>query len=107
MRFACVLACASFFGVGCTHNGKVARCGDGIVQPGEQCDDGNNVSGDGCESDCTLTPSSPSSGPVVVECAHAADPPLASGVCAVTAGTTAAELITGGSVLLPDRKSVV
>jgi cysteine-rich repeat protein len=28
-------------------------CGDGIVQPGELCDDGNGVDGDGCEHDCT------------------------------------------------------
>ncbi|HVY45395.1 MAG TPA: DUF4215 domain-containing protein [Minicystis sp.] len=27
-------------------------CGDGIIQPGEQCDDGNDVSGDGCSADC-------------------------------------------------------
>ena len=27
-------------------------CGDGVVQPGEQCDDGNLVSGDGCSSTC-------------------------------------------------------
>lgn len=29
-------------------------CGDGILDPGEVCDDGNNVGGDGCEADCTL-----------------------------------------------------
>jgi cysteine-rich repeat protein len=28
-------------------------CGDGIVDPGEQCDDGNPVAGDGCTA-CTL-----------------------------------------------------
>jgi len=28
-------------------------CGDGILQPGEECDDGNNVDGDGCQADCT------------------------------------------------------
>jgi cysteine-rich repeat protein len=33
-------------------------CGDGIVQAtsGEECDDGNTVNGDGCETDCTATP---------------------------------------------------
>ena len=31
-------------------------CGDGSVDPGEQCDDGNQVGGDGCENDCTKTP---------------------------------------------------
>ena len=28
------------------------RCGDGRVDPGEVCDDGNTVSGDGCRADC-------------------------------------------------------
>lgn len=32
------------------------ECGDMIVQLSEQCDDGNNVAGDGCENDCTETP---------------------------------------------------
>ncbi|MEZ4382227.1 MAG: FG-GAP-like repeat-containing protein [Nannocystaceae bacterium] len=32
------------------------QCGNGIVQDGEQCDDGNLIDGDGCQSDCTLTP---------------------------------------------------
>jgi len=27
-------------------------CGDGNLDPGEQCDDGNNVNGDGCSSVC-------------------------------------------------------
>ena len=27
-------------------------CGDKIVDPGESCDDGNNIAGDGCEPDC-------------------------------------------------------
>ena len=29
-------------------------CGDGIVAPGEQCDDGNLVSGDGCSATCLV-----------------------------------------------------
>ncbi len=29
-------------------------CGNGIVEPGEECDDGNNVSGDGCSASCRL-----------------------------------------------------
>ncbi len=29
-------------------------CGDGIMQMGESCDDGNTVSGDGCDSFCML-----------------------------------------------------
>jgi cysteine-rich repeat protein len=30
-------------------------CGDGVVDPGEQCDDSNLVSGDGCDENCTFT----------------------------------------------------
>ena len=31
-------------------------CGDGVVEPSEDCDDGNTTGGDGCEADCTPTP---------------------------------------------------
>jgi cysteine-rich repeat protein len=31
-------------------------CGDNVLNTGEQCDDGNTTSGDGCEADCTLPP---------------------------------------------------
>jgi fibro-slime domain-containing protein len=37
-------------GASCT----VIRCGDGVVSLGEQCDDGNAASGDGCSSTCQL-----------------------------------------------------
>jgi len=37
-----------------------ARCGDGQVQAGEACDDGNDVGGDGCSPACQLE--APSSG---------------------------------------------
>lgn len=30
-------------------------CGDGVVSGTEECDDGNNVDGDGCDADCTWT----------------------------------------------------
>lgn len=29
-------------------------CGDGILDPGEECDDGNNINGDGCDANCTI-----------------------------------------------------
>ena len=32
---------------------KIAVCGDNYLDLGEQCDDGNKVSGDGCAADCT------------------------------------------------------
>lgn len=98
--FFAALAFATF---GCGNSAKPPRCGDGVVQAPEQCDDGNAVAGDGCEADCTLTPSTGGNGgPTVVECPHAMDAPLASGVCQATAGT-AAQLITGGSVLVPGK----
>ena len=33
-----------------------AQCGNGILDGNEQCDDRNNVSGDGCSATCTLEP---------------------------------------------------
>jgi len=35
--------------------GEPGVCGDGVLGRGESCDDGNNASGDGCESDCTFS----------------------------------------------------
>jgi cysteine-rich repeat protein len=32
-----------------------AVCGNGLVEPGEQCDDGNPMPNDGCEPDCTIS----------------------------------------------------
>jgi len=32
-----------------------SRCGDGIITPPEECEDGNVTDGDGCNSDCTFT----------------------------------------------------
>jgi cysteine-rich repeat protein len=32
----------------------VPACGDGVVQAGEECDDGNAVDGDGCRPSCVL-----------------------------------------------------
>jgi cysteine-rich repeat protein len=32
----------------------IVKCGDGILQPGEVCDDGNQVFGDGCTPTCQL-----------------------------------------------------
>ena len=35
---------------------KYPACGDGVVDPGEQCDDGNTTSGDGCSKTCIDEP---------------------------------------------------
>ncbi|MBM4353687.1 MAG: hypothetical protein FJ109_07795 [Deltaproteobacteria bacterium] len=39
---------------GCVYTPIVPCCGNGIKEAGEQCDDGNNVGGDGCEANCTI-----------------------------------------------------
>ena len=38
-----------------SNNSVNAICGNGIIEAGETCDDGNLVNGDGCENNCTLT----------------------------------------------------
>ena len=46
-----VLGTGTCSGGGCV----IAHCGNGIVEPGEACDDGNEVGGDGCNGTCTST----------------------------------------------------
>ncbi|MCA9686444.1 MAG: hypothetical protein KC457_30025, partial [Myxococcales bacterium] len=41
---------------GCTNACKLPFCGDGIVQQGEQCDDGNNANNDYCNNNCQVPP---------------------------------------------------
>ena len=41
-------------GPNCTSGTCIAICGDGIIEPGEGCDDGNIISNDGCSSTCVL-----------------------------------------------------
>lgn len=36
----------------CHHDACPASCGDGVLQAGEQCDDGNTTSRDGCSASC-------------------------------------------------------
>lgn len=40
----------------CSEPHSPGECGDGTVDPGEDCDDGNTVDGDGCAADCTAEP---------------------------------------------------
>jgi fibro-slime domain-containing protein len=37
-------------------NPPASKCGDGVAQAGETCDDGNTTSNDGCSSDCSGEP---------------------------------------------------
>ena len=49
----------STFGDGCAPScseAAASMCGDGVIEPGEACDDGNAVSGDGCSSTCQVEP---------------------------------------------------
>jgi len=47
------VTCAYDFGAGyiCS-GGACALCGDGILAPNEECDDGNTINGDGCNETC-------------------------------------------------------
>jgi len=38
----------------CRSDCQPARCGDGVLDTGEACDDGNGVDGDGCSASCAL-----------------------------------------------------
>jgi cysteine-rich repeat protein len=40
-------------GTACRKTCTIPKCGDGILDGGEVCDDGNTVSGDGCSATCT------------------------------------------------------
>jgi len=50
-----------FFGEGTTWHGEIVTCGNGTVEGGEECDDGNANAGDGCSPTCQLE-----AGPIVV-----------------------------------------
>ncbi|XXF74962.1 lamin tail domain-containing protein [Myxococcaceae bacterium GXIMD 01537] len=68
-------------------------CGNNVVEGTEQCDDGNQVSGDGCESNCTLSP--------VLGCPGANIPPPATGTCTVESGDS--NLLITGIILAPNQ----
>lgn len=40
----------------CNDPGLCVNCGDSVVQIGEECDDGDSTSGDGCDSGCAFEP---------------------------------------------------
>ncbi len=41
--------------VGSSEGPSLENCGDGLVDPGEDCDDGNDIDGDGCNVDCVVS----------------------------------------------------
>ncbi len=52
MKYAQFASYGSICGPSCA----APICGDGNLDPGEECDDGNNVDGDGCSAVCTVEP---------------------------------------------------
>ena len=53
-------------------------CGDGVVDAGEQCDDGNFVGGDGCSATCSVV-----CGNGLVDAGETCDPPGPIGNCCI------------------------
>lgn len=47
------LSLVLLLGVG-VYSAQAQCCGDGFLEPEEQCDDGNNLNGDGCSSLCVI-----------------------------------------------------
>src|SRR5439155_1750704 len=47
---------------------EVRRCGDGVLDPDEQCDDGNREDGDCCSSSCQLEPATTVCRPAAGSC---------------------------------------
>ena len=52
---------------------ELSICGNGILESGEACDDGNVTDGDGCESNCTITQIIPICGNGILESGEACD----------------------------------
>src|SRR5690242_7800335 len=55
MRPLVALACSATLALLFAATSAHAVCGDTILDVGEQCDDGNLIDGDGCDSNCSFT----------------------------------------------------
>src|ERR1051325_66512 len=62
LLFVCLTGCSGIIGINdvtyrdggdqAPPDSSGGRCGDGVVQPPELCDDGNRVNGDACDNNC-------------------------------------------------------
>ena len=50
----------------CRENCQPASCGDFVMDSGEECDDGNDILGDGCAPDCTIELYVPDPGDIII-----------------------------------------
>lgn len=53
LPFGCTMVNTMEPGAQCRPDCTLGRCGDGVTDLHEACDDGNNTPGDGCRADCT------------------------------------------------------
>ena len=67
----------------CSQGCEVMYCGNGILEPGELCDDGNWVGGDGCSSDCKSDETC-GNGITDWDAGEECDPPDANNDCSAT-----------------------
>lgn len=87
----CLGDCTEYDTSGCE-----SLCGNGDLDVGEQCDDGNTTDGDGCEGNCTIS----AGGPSIVTCQTLT--PLPGGArCDVTAGND--RQLISGDILVPGQ----
>ena len=50
----------------CRENCLFASCGDLVIDSGEECDDGNDILGDGCAPDCSIETYVPDPGDIII-----------------------------------------
>ncbi len=54
-------------------DGDAVECGNAAIDPGEQCDDGNLIDGDGCSLECVLELGAVPCGNAIYECGDTVD----------------------------------